>query len=64
MPIYEYECDTCNTQFEKMQKLSDKTVPRCPNGHKTVRRVISSPLVVFKGPGFYVTDNGKSSSKS
>jgi putative FmdB family regulatory protein len=57
MPIYEYECLTCGTQFEKRQSFSDAPVAECPNGHDDTRRLLATPTIVFKGSGFYVTDN-------
>ncbi|MDP6625228.1 MAG: zinc ribbon domain-containing protein, partial [Nitrospinota bacterium] len=29
MPIYEYECQTCNTQLEVIQKISDSPLKKC-----------------------------------
>ena len=57
MPIYEYECLTCGTQFEKRQSFSDAPEAECPNGHNNTRRLLATPTIVFKGSGFYVTDN-------
>lgn len=62
MPVYEYECDSCSLRFEKMQRFSDDPVRICPNCGESVHRVIQPVGVIFKGSGFYVTDNrGKSS---
>ena len=63
MPIYVYRCATCGSTFERMTTFGDTMVATCPNGHTDTRRVFSPPGIVFKGPGFYVTDhrpNGKS----
>jgi putative FmdB family regulatory protein len=57
MPIYEYECLTCGNVFEKRQSFSEAPVANCPNGHPETRRRLSTPAIVFKGSGFYVTDN-------
>ncbi len=57
MPIYEYECLTCGTQFEKRQSFNDPPQADCPNGHSDTRRLLAAPMIVFKGSGFYVTDN-------
>jgi putative FmdB family regulatory protein len=57
MPIYEYRCATCGVRFERMTSFSDTTIATCPNGHIDTRRVFSPPGIVFKGSGFYVTDN-------
>ena len=57
MPIYEYECLKCGVTFEKRQSFSDEPKADCPNGHKETRRLLAAPAIVFKGSGFYVTDN-------
>jgi putative FmdB family regulatory protein len=58
MPIYEYECQECGVHFDKLQRFGDAQPDTCPNGHRKVSRLLSSPAIIFKGPGFYVTDNG------
>ena len=57
MPIYEYECLTCGTTFEKRQSFSDAPAAECPNGHAETRRLLSAPAIVFKGSGFYINDS-------
>jgi putative FmdB family regulatory protein len=57
MPIYEYECKTCGTTFEKRQSFAAEPVADCPNGHSETRRLLSAPVIVFKGSGFYVNDS-------
>jgi putative FmdB family regulatory protein len=39
MPIYEYRCSSCGTEFEKLVRASD--VPECPscNGHKLDKKL-------------------------
>lgn len=59
MPIYEYECSECGVHFDKLQRFSDPAPETCPNGHKQVHRLLSQPTIIFKGKGFYVTDNGR-----
>jgi putative FmdB family regulatory protein len=61
MPIYEYECAECGVHFDKLQRFGDPSPDTCPNGHKQVHRLLSRPTVIFKGSGFYVTDNGRGS---
>lgn len=58
MPLYEYECETCGSVFEKMQKFSDEplTVHENCGGH--VHRLLSAPALQFKGTGWYITDYG------
>lgn len=62
MPIYEYECEDCLLRFERLQRFSDPPLQYCPDCEGPVHRVIQPVGVIFKGSGFYVTDNrGKSS---
>ena len=60
MPIYEYECLTCGTTFEKRQSFSEEPRADCPNGHEKTRRLLSAPAIVFKGSGFYINDSKSS----
>ncbi len=57
MPIYEYECSVCGCHFDKRQRFDAKPVTRCPECQGKVNRVIQPAPVIFKGSGFYVTDN-------
>jgi len=58
MPIYTYRCEDCGVQFERNQKFSDAPLTRCPEcGKKSLRKVYMPVGIVFKGSGFYATDN-------
>lgn len=58
MPIYTYRCESCGVRFEKTQKFSDAPLTRCPEcGKKSLRKVYLPVGIVFKGSGFYATDN-------
>src|SRR6187549_942057 len=59
MPLYEYQCDKCAHRFEVIQKFSDSPIETCPKCGGTVRKLLSSPAVHFKGAGWYVTDYAK-----
>ncbi len=56
MPIYEYQCDSCGYQFEVKQSIKDAALTTCERCGKSLRRLISSPGIMFKGSGWYVTD--------
>jgi putative FmdB family regulatory protein len=56
MPIYEYECQKCNTHVEAFQKLSDKPLTKCRKCGGRLERMVSAPAIQFKGTGWYVTD--------
>jgi putative FmdB family regulatory protein len=62
MPLYEYQCDACSHRFERIQKFSDPPIETCPNCGGTVRKLLSSPAIQFKGSGWYITDYAKKSS--
>ena len=61
MPTYEYECEKCKLRFEKKQKFNEKPVATCPECEGKVRRVSQPAPIIFKGSGFYTTDNRKGS---
>jgi len=62
MPTYEYKCTKCGYGFEAFQRMSDDPLVRCPKCKGTLRRLIGGGLgVIFKGSGFYSTDNKKGS---
>ena len=43
MPIYEFLCDACQCQFEKLVFASDQDKPQCPTCCSTnVHKLISS----------------------
>lgn len=62
MPIYVYRCDTCGLTFERRQRMTEPPLRDCPECDGHVQRVIQPVGVVFKGSGFYVTDNRSKSS--
>ena len=62
MPIYVYQCDTCGLAFEHRQRMADDPLVDCPECDGHVHRVIQPVGIVFRGSGFYVTDNRSRSS--
>ncbi|HZP26233.1 MAG TPA: FmdB family zinc ribbon protein [Dehalococcoidia bacterium] len=56
MPIYEYRCPNGH-QYEQWQSFSASPEHTCPTCGKPSKRVLSVPAVIFKGSGFYSTDN-------
>ena len=62
MPVYQFYCEDCGKTFEKNLKFDQgREGVRCPTGHIHVHKVFSSPVVIYKGSGFYTTDHPKSS---
>lgn len=63
MPLYEYACRACGHHFEVQQRFSEDPIKACPQCGSEVRRVIFPVGVVFKGSGFYKTDNRGTATK-
>ena len=64
MPTYEYKCTKGHT-FEAFQSILDEPLTKCPRCKSAVRRVINGGMgVIFKGSGFYSTDNKRGSALS
>lgn len=59
MPVYEYRCNKCGYQFERVQKLSEPSIRRCERCGGSVIKLISPSGIMFKGTGWYVTDYSK-----
>jgi putative FmdB family regulatory protein len=57
MPIYQYVCSKCNTNFELRQGFNDESVASCPKCKCQARRLFVPVPIIFKGSGFYVTDS-------
>jgi putative FmdB family regulatory protein len=65
MPVYTYRCDNCGVQFERHQTFTDAPLKTCPECRKkALRKVITPTKIIFKGSGFYATDNKSPSGES
>ena len=58
MPIYEYYCEVCKSNFELIQKISDKPAKKCIKCNKSTKvvKLLSAPGFRLKGSGWYETD--------
>jgi len=65
MLTYDYKCKSCRKEFTKKFHFNDnKTSVSCPFCHsRRTRQLFSVPEIIFKGPGFYITDQGTKSNK-
>jgi putative FmdB family regulatory protein len=64
MPTYWYRCQTCKHEFEEFQRITDSPVRECPKCGGVVMRIITGGAgLIFKGSGFYITDNRSASYK-
>jgi putative FmdB family regulatory protein len=57
MPTYEYACRQCGHRVEVVQSLSDEPLKTCGVCGGELRKVFHPAGVLFKGSGFYSTDN-------
>jgi putative FmdB family regulatory protein len=51
-------------RFERLQRMSESPLTECPECDGNVHRVIQPVGIIFKGSGFYVTDNRSGSSST
>ena len=61
MPVYEYECEKCSTRFELIKRLGQNGDTQCPKCAGEAHRIFTPVPIIFKGSGFYITDNRKGS---
>ncbi|MEV6231108.1 FmdB family zinc ribbon protein [Saccharopolyspora shandongensis] len=64
MPTYQYACTECDHRFEAVQSFSEDSLTECPNCTGRLRKLFNAVGIVFKGSGFYRTDNRSSNSSS
>jgi len=60
VPVYEYRCGSGH-HYEKTEGFDAPRKHSCPTCGTPALRQISLPAVIFKGSGFYSTDNRKNS---
>lgn len=57
MPIYEYQCESCEHALEALQKISDEPLTDCPSCNKAnLKKKVSAAGFRLKGSGWYETD--------
>ncbi|MGE5554580.1 MAG: FmdB family zinc ribbon protein [Betaproteobacteria bacterium] len=57
MPTYEYHCPQCG-RFDQFQRITEAPLQNCPRCGSPVKRVITGGLgVIYRGSGYYTTDN-------
>jgi putative FmdB family regulatory protein len=66
MPTYEYACEKCGHEFETFQPMSAAPLKVCPAGlcaqkkwgrGRVKKKISGGAGLLFKGSGFYITDN-------
>lgn len=57
MPIYQYQCENCNHEFEALQKISAEPLVVCPEcQEERLAKQVTAPNFRLKGSGWYETD--------
>jgi len=58
MPVYTYRCESCGIEFDHQQSFNAANLTVCPEcEEESLHRVYRPVGIVFKGSGFYATDN-------
>lgn len=57
MPTYGYRCQSCSSEFEIWQRMTDEARADCPSCGAQGKRLFFPAGIVFKGGGFYKTDS-------
>jgi putative FmdB family regulatory protein len=70
MPIYEYQCSSCQKVIEVMQRITEEPLSHCPDCHGSVKKLVSMSAFHLKGGGWFADGysgtsgkNGKSAGK-
>ncbi|HJN91288.1 MAG TPA: FmdB family zinc ribbon protein [Dehalococcoidia bacterium] len=64
MPRYHYECTKCGHAYRLVEGWDAKPQKRCPECRSKAIRIPKAPVIIFKGKGFYASDNRSSSFKN
>ena len=60
MPTYDFKCSHCGHRFEEFLPMTSNAEVKCPVCGQAAEKLISSGGgILFKGNGFYETDNRK-----
>ena len=72
MPTYQYHCTKCDQEFDVFQSMTENALTTCRKdvcrmnkwGKGKVKKLISAGAgLIFKGSGFYITDDRSESYK-
>jgi len=61
MPTYEYQCEKCGFEFERVQRITEDPIKTCPEcKSRKAKRLLSAPSFILKGGGWYADGYGSS----
>ena len=59
MPTYDYQCEKCGHEFERVQRITEDPIKTCPEcKSKKAKRLLSAPNFILKGGGWYADGYG------
>ena len=64
MPTYDYQCEKCEFEFEREQRITEdpiKTCPKCKS--RKAKRLLSASNFILKGGGWYADGYASSGAK-
>ncbi|MGB9592356.1 MAG: FmdB family zinc ribbon protein [Fervidobacterium sp.] len=61
MPMYRYVCSSCGNEELHLHSINDSPAIKCGKCGNTMTKAVGRVGIVFKGSGFYITDNKKTS---
>ena len=65
MPIYEYQCQSCSHELEKLQKMNEEMLVDCPECEQpALKKMVSAAAFRLKGNGWYETDFKKDNKRN
>lgn len=65
MPIYEYRCESCDNEFEKLLRAGQDEPTQCPAcDAEALNRLISNTSFKLEGSGWYETDYARAGESS
>ena len=58
MPIYVYRCQSCELEFDRLEKLNEAPQDKCPTCKGEGKRIITSANFILKGEKWFKNSGG------
>jgi putative FmdB family regulatory protein len=64
MPTYDYQCQKCEFEFEREQRITEDPIKLCPKcKSRQAKRLLSASNFILKGGGWYADGYGSAGAK-
>jgi putative FmdB family regulatory protein len=64
MPTYDYQCEKCQHEWEREQRITEDPIKTCPQcKSRKAKRLLSAPGFILKGGGWYADGYGSGGAK-